>query len=284
MIKGNAARVQILAMLRRALYKPRVTSVDGLKLYLDKANSLDMHLLRRGFESDLKLVRRIVQILDTRSKAFLDVGANSGFWSIYLQDCFSKTLAFEPDPEVVTKLIDNLDLNPSGSIEVQRVAVSNRNGMSNFASRKALDNSGALNDGMGSLVRIDGFTTRQFEVVTQTLDHVTSRLDLPVGLIKVDVEGAENMVLDGAAKTLEQSPIVVSEVLFTPGSDQDRLVEERLQLFPGGYIHAAPSTSGVLIELSRVMPVSDFNLFSIPDDSAGILRNFGLLQGVATSS
>ena len=53
----------------------------------------------------------------------------------------------------------------------------------------------------------------QIETVSRTLDQLVSDNMIEPGFIKIDVEGAENLVLKGAVETLQRNrPIIVSEL------------------------------------------------------------------------
>lgn len=51
------------------------------------------------------------------------------------------------------------------------------------------------------------------EVRVETLDHYMEGKDLDIGLIKVDIEGAEQLFLEGARKTIErQKPVLLMSI------------------------------------------------------------------------
>jgi FkbM family methyltransferase len=235
---------------------------------VDAKYSLDFALLTlRRFEPDLVMAIELAKAIGG-SGTYIDVGANAGFWAIPLAKNFSSAIAFEPDPGVRSRLIRNVSLNSLENFEVSDLAVSESSGSASFAVRRALDNSGSLNDGMGSLVNFETFLEDTLRVQTVSLDEYLATKGSSVGLIKIDVEGAEEMVLLGATQTLQAArPIVVSEMLFPLNSDPSTLLTARLNLFPKSYRHFVVEKNK-LHELDNLpaSKLSDLNIFSIPGE------------------
>lgn len=137
---------------------------------------------------------------------FIDVGANDGEWCGLLQEGYKNIIAIEPHPGaclVLSKLLKE------GSL-IAQLAAYNESGKTltlNLFKESVwstLDEVGTRFDGKepDSTVRVKTITIDDL-VAKATLDHID--------LIKVDVEGAEVEVLEGAKKTLEEHkpPIVV---------------------------------------------------------------------------
>ncbi|HPM21228.1 MAG TPA: FkbM family methyltransferase [Thermotogota bacterium] len=117
----------------------------------------------------------------------IDIGANVGNHSFYFKNiCNAKRLiAFEP-------LLDNLDLLKlnCNNIEIQPYAISNINSIGNLMVPDLLNNSG--------IARISNSGNR---VELKTLDFFNFK---NVTFIKIDVEGHELQVLEGATKTINK--------------------------------------------------------------------------------
>ncbi len=123
-----------------------------------------------------------------------DVGANVGFYSLLAARCVGHTgrvFAFEPVPENLAYLRRHLALNSLTQVSVEPVAVSNSAGLTRFTVGKNtctghFDADGAL------------------EVRTVALDDfVVGAGNPPPQAMKIDVEGAEVRVLQGARRVLE---------------------------------------------------------------------------------
>jgi FkbM family methyltransferase len=137
----------------------------------------------------------------SRDSDFFDIGANIGYYSLYLSPLVRQVYAFEPDSQNFGGLRDNI--SSAGNIEHVPMAVSDRNGIVQldvFTDGAVSSISG--NPGAGSIpveaVTIDRFAAR----------HPDSR----VGLIKIDIEGHDVAALEGARETVARhQPLILIE-------------------------------------------------------------------------
>ncbi len=124
-----------------------------------------------------------------------DIGANVGYFSLLaavLAGPEGRVYAFEPLPRNVEFLRKHIKLNKLDTIEVVEAAVSDHSGEASF-------DLGA-SSAMGHLASSGGITVRLV-----TLDQMLLAGELlPPDYMKVDVEGAEYDVLNGARGLLEK--------------------------------------------------------------------------------
>ncbi len=144
-----------------------------------------------SFESDKQTVfEMIVKPGDT----VYDIGANVGFYTLLASELAGPSgcvYAFEPLPRNVEFLNQHLTLNGAKNTKVLEVAVSDTNGQASF------DDS--PNNSMGQLSN-----SGKRKVKTVTIDRLLSEgTILPPGCMKIDVEGAEMLVLSGAKSVLK---------------------------------------------------------------------------------
>jgi FkbM family methyltransferase len=139
----------------------------------------------------------------------VDVGAHTGLYTLAALASSPQTrvIAFEPVAVNVDLLRRNLELNGwSDRCDVRRAAVTNRSGLTEF--HVPLDDhpmSGSL-DTAG----FRGLSGNVVQIEATTLDEAVGHA--PVGLMKVDVEGYEDRVLEGARTVLERDrPTIVIE-------------------------------------------------------------------------
>jgi FkbM family methyltransferase len=134
----------------------------------------------------------------------LDVGSHDGrFLSEMVRIApLGRHIAYEPLPPFAAKLTKDFP-----SVDVRGLALSNVNGTSDFTFVK-------------NLPAYSGFRRRRYpsKPIIETITVPTARLDddLPrdyvPSLIKIDVEGAEQLVIEGAIETLKRHrPIVLFE-------------------------------------------------------------------------
>jgi FkbM family methyltransferase len=183
-----------------------VSTRFGFRMKLDLSDWVDQHLYAAGvYEPE---VAAVVEALLHENDTAVDIGANVGFFSLLFGQCVGsggKVIAFEPQPGVFERLNANVALNPVLPVKVERLAVSDAAGVLRFYPG---DRS---HSGVGSL------RPRESEgdavlVESVRLDDLLSP-DLPVHLIKVDVEGAEMRVVNGMKRTIRRySPHVIVEV------------------------------------------------------------------------
>ncbi len=134
----------------------------------------------------------------------VDVGANIGRYTLPLSRLARHVHAFEPHPRLAYVLSSALGEN----VSVHQVVVSDEPGVLALTT--------PIVDGKPSegISRIGGFNENvplsELSVEAVTLDELADR---PIGFIKIDVEGHELNVLEGARKLIDaQQPIILIEV------------------------------------------------------------------------
>ncbi|MGH9104424.1 MAG: FkbM family methyltransferase [Acidimicrobiales bacterium] len=186
-----------------------VTACEGFRIHVDPADFAVGHTLARtgSYEPDVSAALRRVL---SPGQTFVDIGANIGWFSLLgasLVGPAGRVVAVEPNPLNVTLLRDSAKDNGFDNIEVVAVAL----GRSPCA--VALETDGSN----GRVISIDGPPAEpveaSFVVAAQPLDAVLERAGVDhVDAMKIDVEGAEPLVLEGATGTIARDrPVIVSE-------------------------------------------------------------------------
>ncbi len=130
---------------------------------------------------------------------FLDIGAHAGYYTLLGARQVGPrghVWSFEPSPRNARYLKAHVRINRLANVRVEERAVSNRVGTARFG--------GGTGTGTGRLTG-DG----ELEVRTVTVDELCRRHELRPTAMKVDVEGAEIAVLEGAEDTLRGARPVV---------------------------------------------------------------------------
>lgn len=138
---------------------------------------------------------------------FLDVGANIGAYALFatLIPTVERVVAFEANPETIDELKANIALNGL-AIEVQGKAVSSAPGTVSFGVVSKFSGANSVVD-----TSIHGQTAFHKEVTVEaiTLDQMFPEpIGRPVAL-KIDVEGHEAQVLEGARAMLAANRAVI---------------------------------------------------------------------------
>jgi FkbM family methyltransferase len=171
-----------------------------------------------GYESSLIDAVRAFMRSKVRAPTrvhFIDIGANIGTHTVGFSDVCVSSISFEPNPVVAAVLRVNISLNHVVNAEVRELA------LSSAVQRKYLSVPSA-NQGNAS-VEFAQLGEDRHELVTSTLDRelIGKFPTSDVLLIKVDVEGHEFEVIQGAKSTLESyNSIVVVEYNKNAKSEQ----------------------------------------------------------------
>ncbi|MQR94338.1 FkbM family methyltransferase [Fictibacillus phosphorivorans] len=142
---------------------------------------------------------------------FLDVGANIGYHALHAASLNSNIdcICFEPHPKIFEQLQQNISINSFSNVSAHQLAVGNSAGHINFH----MQNRNTYNRGMSAIDYYDGIGTdyTTVQVPTTTLDAF---LDLEtkskVKLIKIDTQGHEYQVIQGALGLIDISQPVIT--------------------------------------------------------------------------
>lgn len=217
-----AARVYALIFNLSApdLTKPVV--FRNVSLYVDPADRAVVPSIVAGYFEAKEL--DVFEALAAQAEVFFDVGANIGLYSVIGCSRSERLVshAFEPVLENQRLLEKNIAAHGyEERIFVAPVAVSASAGTATISLRHS---------GTHSLEAHPGHPTRQVQTVT--LDGFAAQLGRGPDLMKIDVEGHEPAVIEGAWEMLTRcQPTLLME--FIPGiqQDVDALVQRLAALF-----------------------------------------------------
>jgi FkbM family methyltransferase len=268
--------------MARAAIPEAVVGRRGVSLVMVTRNGSDMvaRIMRDdgwdAFERPMPAV--FAACVRAREGHVLDVGANTGFYSILAAHTRpgSPVTAFEPFPPVIEHLRTNLRLNGvRRQVTVVGQAVGSKVGTTTLY--VPLQDHGLVETSCTMNPEFKDSYSASFDVPLTTIDHALAGSALgPVSVVKIDVESLEHEVLAGAMATLERDrPYVFVEVL--PVGDQEAIEAVRRSL---GYLdvrlHPDQASMGDRIEF-----VPDaWNHLLVPesaaDDVAKLLHDVGL--------
>lgn len=197
--------------------------------------------------------------LARRARGFVDIGAFSGFYTLLA--CRAnpqlRAVAVEPNPASMRKLRRNIEVNGFQD----RVAVVGK-ALSSTPGRARLGIPAA--DVTAASLLAEGPEIRTMEVDVTTGDDVIG--DLPVDLVKIDVEGLEPEVLRGMSRTIAaHHPAIIAECL-----SQAALERLRETAFELGYrqIHHLSKSGPVAVSAPLEPPPCYANFLVTSDGSA----------------
>ena len=176
-------------------------TAGGLTFQLDLGEYIDRAVYLDNYEPDL---RDAIYRLCPKDAVVMDIGANIGAHALHFAKAVGsggKVYAFEPTDFAFRKLLRNVSLNPSLNLVPVQVALANR-------TRPAQEIH------FRSSWRLDGKHVESATVVDfQTLDGWCAQNGISsVDVIKLDVDGNEVSVLQGATQLLDSChPILLIE-------------------------------------------------------------------------
>jgi FkbM family methyltransferase len=235
-------RVRRRGVLRRArgVTLPAVmTDERGLRFELETREEVESFLQHRGhFEGDV--VDIALRLLDPGMTA-VDVGANIGAFTA----AFAKAVeagghvhAFEPLEDARRRLLRTVELNSLENVSVSPSALSDTVGESKlFSYGPGFESWATLSPRTIELADRTLKAATSAVVQTETLDDYCESAGIAtIDVLKIDVEGAEQRVLDGAARLLGEGRIAaviveVSDDTLEAFGDRAYRVLESLERF-----------------------------------------------------
>ncbi len=177
---------------------------EGVYYRLDISNVVD-HYVYFGFEryvyqKELDVIRN--------AKLIIDVGANIGisFSWFARQNPNARIIAFEPHPETAKRALEQIERNKFRNVELKQI------GLGNQETELSIYEVDDHNPGMNR-VSYGQMQRPSRKIPVKRLDDVLASLQLSQpDFIKMDVEGFEYFVLQGAAETLKTWPVLFVEV------------------------------------------------------------------------
>jgi FkbM family methyltransferase len=233
----------------------RIDSGEYVCVDLRSLDSL-MFLLNWDLDSD---ILRVFRTFLTPGSVVLDIGASFGLYTAVAANLVrreGRLYAFEGNPEVFPSLQRTLVANGLGSANVAaaNLLVSDRCGRGTLYYTPEAVYLGTMSD-----VPLWGDQRRSVEVEMTTIDTFLPQ-DLPVDLVKIDVEGHEPFVMRGMKHTIARSPNIRFVIEFA-----DYMLARTVK--PAefiGYIH------DLGFRICRILPESELRLVGLKEEITGL--------------
>lgn len=144
---------------------------------------------------------------------FVDVGANAGLYTLVAAETGADVVAVEPAPDMVELLRANVRLNSFEQVQIHEVAL--------------MDHAGKVSLRGPDANRRVASSSAVGETRAMTLDQLVG--DAHIRGMKIDVEGNERLVLQGAPRLLSESRIDLIQLEWNETSES-ALGEDRAPL------------------------------------------------------
>ena len=200
------------------------------------------------------LETKILKYFAANGGLVVDIGANVGYYAVELGKILGekgRLIALEPIPESFEQLEVNVQLNSiQDKVSCYQIAISNLHGSLTLYKPEI---SGSSACSARNLHPTE--SSSKLEVPVTTLDTLLKSLNIQnCELIKVDVEGAELMVIQGALDSVKRfKPVIFAELLRKWSAQFNYTPNELLEiLLPLGYKCFAVSE-----QLPEIFDISD---------------------------
>jgi len=180
-----------------------VTTRHGFKIFVDPVTPLGLELLATGeFEPN---VSRLFQLVLRPQDVCIDVGAYEGYFSLLAAGLVKEGIVFsiEPQPQLQPIIKHNAEINSLKNIKVFQLA------LSDLPSGKVkLYIAPSIFSACSSIIYKRWDLLNSVDVPATTLDSFINNMGLTrVRLVKIDTEGAEYRIIQGAKETLRQQRV-----------------------------------------------------------------------------
>lgn len=229
--------------------------ITGAKVSLDLAEKT-----QRSIYSSAVYEKGLTQFVINTLKpgdVFIDVGANVGYFTLIAASLGAKVISIEPYDENLALLRQNIHLNNFAGVKVLDTAIGDHEGT-------AVLHINPLNRGGNSLIKRETYFTDSHsysreevgkmyrgeilekEVPLTTLDSIMDQHSISsITIIKIDVEGFEEQVIEGMRKTLSSG--ISKHILCELSNKQTR--DGILELFAkAGYQYYSVDQNGKPLE------------------------------------
>ena len=204
--------LKILKMLKknRGYFKIRNT-----RMFLDFLDPIDKKIILDQEYEKLEINYLLNQIKKNKILHFIDIGANCGYYSIYIANNIPNVIihSFEPNEDAFFKFKKTLEINKTlkDKINIHNFGLSNKTGKLKMQS---MIKHGYSQTGGSSVVESNSY--KNFDVYYADFkigDKVINQNQNTIA-IKIDVEGHEINVLNGLENTLVNNKLIIQIEIF----------------------------------------------------------------------
>lgn len=205
-----------------------ITSIIKLLQAFDQQGFKILDLMQGGYSISSYRILRGIAAHCSELGTIIDVGANKGQFALASTKRFphANVISFEPLPEQYEKYKKNL--GKLKRVKIHNVALGSEAGIIDFYRNEHSHASSALpiSDEQKKAIPETANTTK-IQVKVNRLDEAISENEINgLTLLKLDVQGYERNVLEGATKLLSKIDYIVFEASFIPMYNGEPLFDE----------------------------------------------------------
>lgn len=211
------------------LTRPRKVSVGDVSFTLPCRNWVT-HFRWYLFETKEPEVRHYIDRYVKSNDVLFDIGANVGVFSVYAGKKNIKVYCFEPEYSNLSLLKENVLTNRlADRVNIYSVALSDFVGISTLHLQSIEEGAAAHTESQTPITTTDeGYPVVHAEgIFAVTLDYICEQLRVSPNCVKIDTDGNETKILQGATKTL-RNPSLRSLVIEMPVPAMERATCEEI--------------------------------------------------------
>ena len=145
-----------------------------------------------------KYINFLRKNLSIKTSCWIDVGANTGLFAMWFSDIFLKGYLFEPTPDLFNILKINVYINNLQKYKIYNLACSSNKKILELVVTGKLSGDNRI---------LDGKNLGKSESIIKVKSIAIDDLEIKNGIdfLKIDTEGSELSILEGAKNTLKRS-------------------------------------------------------------------------------
>lgn len=185
------------------------TTHSGLSLNVDPVSHFGLEVMSTGVYEPV--MTNFINTLLRPGDVFVDAGANEGYFSLVGSKRVEsgRVFSIEPQSRLIPVISANVELNHCANVSIHHLALSNSPGT------LELHLTPDTNSGASSLFRSAKLLDNTEMVEAKTLDQFVSENNIEkIRFIKVDCEGAQKVIVEGALASLKAQRIEFIAVEF----------------------------------------------------------------------
>jgi FkbM family methyltransferase len=205
--------------------------LNRFDMYVSKTDkSVSPHLIQDGFWESW-ITKWVIDNVN-EDTFFIDIGANTGYYSFLANDLGAQVYAFEPNPEYFDMMFATCSRANTKNVYLSNIALSDYHGEAVLHIPLELHGSASLTD-------IPNYDTNKVTVSVRPLDDRVTHYPQTHLVIKIDAEGEEERIMRGAKNLIDNAESVVVLLEYTPNAYSSDFVDFLFDNFHVSFVDGA---------------------------------------------